>query len=57
MGFISVRQKYHTNHSERCVRPDLGSNTDASQSEMQGDALDNWQPIQSTQTRKRVQPE
>ena len=57
MGFISVRQKYHTNHSKRCVRPDLGSNPDASKSESQRDGLEKWQPIQPMQIRKRVQLE
>jgi hypothetical protein len=57
MGFISVRQKYHTNHYKRCVRPDLGSNPNASKFETQRDALDNWQPIQSIQNRKTVQLE
>ena len=57
MGFISVKQKYDTNHSKRRVRPDLGSNPDASQSETQRDALDNLQTIQSIQIRKRLQLE
>jgi len=56
MGFISVRQKYHTNHSKRCIRQDLGSKPDASQSETQRDDLDKWQPVQPIQIR-RVQLE
>jgi len=57
MGFTSARQKYHTNNSKRCARPDLGSDPYASQSETQRDGLDKWHPIQPIQIRKRVQLE